>query len=627
MQYLRTNTATRITVGPFLDKTDGVTPEVALTVTSCKLTFIVDDGGVPTLVLDAAPTASGGANDMVHITGDDAGYYDLELAAANVNYLGRAKLAITDAATHCPVFQEFMILPAVIYDAMILGTDLFQVDLTQIGGDAQSATDLKDFADAGYDPATNKVQGVVLTDTVTTYTGNTPQTGDSFARLGAPAGASVSADVAAVQASATAIEADTQDIQTRIPAALVGGRINADMGAISADATAADNLEAILDGTGGVNLNIQQLISTCADGLPNIVLAGSGSADGIAFTRTGSGNPFDAEFAAQIQQEATDALNAYDPPTNTEMVARTLAAADYATAANLAVVDGIVDDILVDTGTTIPATLTGMSGATFDTATDSLEALRNRGDAAWATATGFSTHSAADVVTALGTGSGLTALATQASVTAIDDFVDTEVAAIKAVTDKLDTALELDGAVYRYTTNALELAPTGGSAPTAAAIADAVWDEAQADHVAAGSFGEIATEIAAVLVDTAEIGAAGAGLTALASAANLSTLTGYVDTEVAAIKAKTDLIPAAPAAVSDIPTALENADALLKRDMSAVTGEADRSPLNALRRIRNKTGLAGTTLTVYKEDDTTSSWTAVTTTDAAAEPIVTVDPA
>ncbi len=45
-----------------------------------------------------------------------------------------------------------------------------EVDVTKIGGDAQSATDLKDFADAGYDPATNKVQGVVLTDTTTTNT-------------------------------------------------------------------------------------------------------------------------------------------------------------------------------------------------------------------------------------------------------------------------------------------------------------------------------------------------------------------------------------------------------------------------------------------------------------------------
>ncbi len=35
-------------------------------------------------------------------------------------------------------------------------------------------------------------------DTLTTYTGNTPQTGDAYARLGAPAGASVSADIAAL---------------------------------------------------------------------------------------------------------------------------------------------------------------------------------------------------------------------------------------------------------------------------------------------------------------------------------------------------------------------------------------------------------------------------------------------
>lgn len=134
MRFLKTNTATRITVGPFFDKTDGVTPETALTVTSCKLTFTVDDGGVPTLVLDTNPTASGGSNDMVHITGDDAGFYDLELTAANVNYVGRAMLAITDAATHCPVFHEFMILPANVYDSLVGGSDTLQADVTQFGG-------------------------------------------------------------------------------------------------------------------------------------------------------------------------------------------------------------------------------------------------------------------------------------------------------------------------------------------------------------------------------------------------------------------------------------------------------------------------------------------------------------
>lgn len=110
-------------MGPFLDPTDGVTPETALTATNCHLTLVVDTGNVPTLVLDASATASGGNNDMVHVASDDAGYYDVELTAANLNYLGRAKFAITDAANHCPVFQEYMIIPAMVYDSMILGTD------------------------------------------------------------------------------------------------------------------------------------------------------------------------------------------------------------------------------------------------------------------------------------------------------------------------------------------------------------------------------------------------------------------------------------------------------------------------------------------------------------------------
>ena len=78
--------------------------------------------------------------------------------------------------------------------------------------------------------------------------------------------------------------------------------------------------------------------------------------------------------------------------------------------------------------------------------------------------------------------------ASQASVNTIDDFVDTEVAAIKVTTDKLDTALELDGAVYRYTTNSLEQAPTGTGGGGGATVAQ-IWDEPIAGHLIAGSTG------------------------------------------------------------------------------------------------------------------------------------------
>ncbi len=80
------------------------------------------------------------------------------------------------------------------------------------------------------------------------------------------------------------------------------------------------------------------------------------------------------------------------------------------------------------------------------------------------------------------------------------------------------------------------------------------------------------------------------------------------------------------ASAPGVPTATENADALLKRDMSAITGEAARSPLNALRWLRNAWSISAGTLTVKKEDDTTTAWTSATT-QAAGDPVTASDPA
>jgi hypothetical protein len=52
---------------------------------------------------------------------------------------------------------------------------------------------------------------VTTVGTLTTYTGNTPQTGDAYARLGAPAGASIAADIASVKT-------DTTNTLTHLPA-------------------------------------------------------------------------------------------------------------------------------------------------------------------------------------------------------------------------------------------------------------------------------------------------------------------------------------------------------------------------------------------------------------------------
>jgi hypothetical protein len=53
------------------------------------------------------------------------------------------------------------------------------------------------------------------------------------------------------------------------------------------------------------------------------------------------------------------------------------------------------------------------------------------------------------------------AVAQQSTLTTLSGYVDTEVAAIKTVTDKVDTTLELDGSVWRGTVNYFENAPAG----------------------------------------------------------------------------------------------------------------------------------------------------------------------
>jgi len=55
-----------------------------------------------------------------------------------------------------------------------------------------------------------------------------------------------------------------------------------------------------------------------------------------------------------------------------------------------------------------------------------------------------------------------TGLATLANQTTIIGYIDTEITSIKSVTDKLNTGLVADGAVWQYTANMLELAPAGG---------------------------------------------------------------------------------------------------------------------------------------------------------------------
>lgn len=92
--------------------------------------------------------------------------------------------------------------------AQILGTAL-----TETAG--QIAAAFKQFFNIAT-PAATMDHGI-LVDTVTTYTGNTKQTGDGFARLGAPAGASIAADIAAAKVDTAAIKVQTDKLAFTVP--------------------------------------------------------------------------------------------------------------------------------------------------------------------------------------------------------------------------------------------------------------------------------------------------------------------------------------------------------------------------------------------------------------------------
>jgi hypothetical protein len=116
----------------------------------------------------------------------------------------------------------------------------------------------------------------------------------------------------------------------------------------------------------------------------------------------------------------------------------------------------------------------------------------------------------------------------------------------------------------------------GGSALTAAAIADAVWDEAQADHVTAGSFGLIASEIADILVDTAEIGAAGAGLTAINLPDQTMNITGSITGNLSgSVGSVTGAVGSVTGAVGSVTGAVGSVTGLTASDVGAIKTKTD----------------------------------------------------
>jgi hypothetical protein len=132
-----------------------------------------------------------------------------------------------------------------------------------------------DWANVGSPTTTVALSGTTV-GTVTTLTGHTAQTGDCYARLGAPAGASIAADVAAVKVDTAAILDDTGTSGVVVASASKTGY-----------SLAAAGVDAIMVETG---LNLRQAASLTAAALGG-VLSGAATTTivakgaGVATTR------------------------------------------------------------------------------------------------------------------------------------------------------------------------------------------------------------------------------------------------------------------------------------------------------------------------------------------------------
>jgi len=307
MRFLRQSTSVDLPIGPFLGTGDGYTPATSLTLTQ------------PDIRLKKGAAAWAQKNASQTLSHEENGYYEVTLDATDTDTLGLLRLSVTETGA-LPVWEEFMIMPAQVWDSLF-GADVLQVDVAQFGGANLTATGGRPEVNTSHWAGTAVASAVILA------AANIAS--DAFSAAKFAANCLTSAKFASGAFDAVwSVAARLLTAGTNIVLAKGTGVTGFN------DLSAADVRTAV--GLASANLDTQ-----LGDLPTNAELATSqAAADDATLAAIAALNNLSS---AQAQTAAAAALTAYDPPTNTEMEARTLPAANYATAANLATVAGYID--------------------------------------------------------------------------------------------------------------------------------------------------------------------------------------------------------------------------------------------------------------------------------------------
>ena len=121
-QWIKQSTASTIKLGPFLDDTDGKTPETGLTISQADIRLSKNSG------------AFAQSNNAAGATHNENGYYDVPLNATDTNTLGTLRIAVSESGA-LPVWQDYMIVPANVWDSMF-GASTLNVNVATLSSAA-----------------------------------------------------------------------------------------------------------------------------------------------------------------------------------------------------------------------------------------------------------------------------------------------------------------------------------------------------------------------------------------------------------------------------------------------------------------------------------------------------------
>jgi len=108
---LRQSTSKAVSFGPFLDKTDGVTPETGLVsaIDHATTGILLSKNGGALTIRSQAVTAS---------TYDAYGNYIVTLSTTDTNTVGTLRMQFIETATCLPVWQDFVVVEEATFDAL-----------------------------------------------------------------------------------------------------------------------------------------------------------------------------------------------------------------------------------------------------------------------------------------------------------------------------------------------------------------------------------------------------------------------------------------------------------------------------------------------------------------------------